>query len=212
MDYNEAWNIQKQIHEKVAKQAIGPVAILVEHPPVLTLGKHADKSNIFVPMELLELEGVQIVQIDRGGEVTAHVPGQLVVYPIVHLPSLALGPRSYICSIESSIIDTLAEFGIQSSRHPQHPGVWVKDEKIAAVGVRIKNRTTMHGLSLNINNKFDLFSKILPCGIKGLGVTSMELQLKKDISTDEIKISICKSLTKCLDIGDYQIGELSSLI
>lgn len=203
-DYNEAWDIQKSIHEKVSNLNYGPVALLVEHPSVLTLGKHANRSFIYASEAELAQKKIKIVEIDRGGEVTAHVPGQLVVYPILHLPSYKFGAKDFINALEASIIDLLKFYGVEAARHNEHPGVWVGSNKIAAVGVRVKNRTTLHGFSININNEFDLFQQILPCGIRGHGVTSLEKELKKLVDFSGVKKMIEKTLTNCLHIGEYQ--------
>ena len=210
-EYQKAWDIQKSIHEKVSQGLLEDVLIFVEHPPVLTLGKHGTESNLKFSREWLKKHGIPVVRIDRGGEVTAHMPGQLVAYPIVNLSEKKLGVRKYICSVEESIIMTLNHFQLSAARHPDYPGVWVNNQKIAAVGVRVTKRTTLHGLSLNIHNHFDLFEKIIPCGIKDFGVTSMQ-KLGCDQAMDNVKTIISDSFVKVMGYQDQSINSLQGLI
>ena len=141
---------------------------------------------------------------------TAHMPGQLVAYPIINLSNQNIGVRKYICSVEETIIKTLAHFGLVSARHSEHPGVWVDTNKIAAVGVRVQKRTTLHGLSLNIHNSFDLFEKIIPCGIKEFGVTSMK-KLGCDQSMENVKTVLSDSFQKIMGYDEIANTSLQGL-
>ncbi|MDD1421532.1 lipoyl(octanoyl) transferase LipB [Dolichospermum sp. ST_sed1] len=189
MEYRQALSIQEKIHSKIVESdELDNVIICVEHPNVLTMGKHGDSKNI------LDANNIDIVQIDRGGDVTAHIPGQLVVYPIINTAKFDIGPKNLICNLEKAIIQTLKKLGLQGECKPEYPGVWIKNRKIAAVGVRIKRRTSMHGLSMNICNQFDVFDKIIPCGIKEFGVTSIQEELGKVVLFDDGKELFMRSL------------------
>ncbi len=204
IDYNEALAIQLREHERVVTGG-APVILLVEHPSVLTLGKNADETHLLLSRSQIESSGVNIVETDRGGEVTAHVPGQLVVYPILPITQLNFTPRSYVHALEEAVIKTLLSFNIQSLRDSEHPGVWVGLNKICAIGVRIKTRVAMHGLALNVNNSFDLFQKIVPCGIRFRGVTSMSQELDTKISIDAVKTKLVFELQNQIHLKNDKI-------
>lgn len=200
LDFNEALKIQLAEHDRVV-QGGDPVILLVEHPAVLTLGKNADSANLLFDRTDFEAMGVKIIETDRGGEVTAHVPGQLVAYPIIPISRMGLTPRSYVHLLEEAVIDTLNKYAISSARDSDHPGVWVGLNKICALGVRIRSRVAMHGLALNVNNSFELFQKIVPCGIRFRGVTSMSQELDRIVSVDEVKTVLVSELCKFTQKG-----------
>jgi lipoate-protein ligase B len=171
--YAQALELQYQLHEKTAKEEIPGAIIFTEHHPVVTLGKNSATEHLLSSPEQLARQGVDLVPTERGGQVTAHEPGQLVIYPILHLGQMKMSARSYVQWLESSVIDVLSEIGLPSSVDPQYPGVWIGDKKICALGVRIKQRVSMHGLALNVRNDLKLFSQIVPCGIQGKSVVSV---------------------------------------
>jgi lipoate-protein ligase B len=166
VDYQDCLR-QQLLFSSRARQESTAFLLVVEHPPVITLGKNADKSFIVRDPALL---GAAIVQTDRGGEVTAHMPGQLVIYPIVPLTVFRLMPKQYINLIEQAVVRYLKDLGIPAEVKEEYPGIWVGNIKVCAVGVRVENRVTRHGLALNINNDLELFAAIVPCGISHLGV------------------------------------------
>jgi len=181
MEYRQCLGLQRRLHAAVVGG--GPSCVLfVEHPPVLTFGKNADKGHLRLASSLYQEMGVALIDTDRGGEVTAHMPGQLVVYPILRLADFGLTPRRHVELMESAVIKVLAGFNVTAARDPDYPGVWVGERKICAVGVRIKERVTMHGLALNVDNDLELFAQIVPCGIQGRSVTSM----RQEIGTVEL--------------------------
>lgn len=173
LDYEQALGVQELTHQAVTTGQAPQSIIVVQHTPVLTLGKHADHKFLKLALSAFKDLGVHVVQTDRGGEVTAHMPGQLVLYPIIRLAAFKLTPRSWVEVLEQSVIGALAHFGISAATDPINPGVWVKNHKICAIGIRIKDRTSLHGIALNVSNNLDLFDKIVPCGIANRGVTSM---------------------------------------
>ena len=194
-DYNETWKLQKKLQSKRILGEIEDHLILVEHPPVFTLGKNASKQHI-----INNSNGVSIIQTDRGGNITFHGPGQLVGYPILDLNHYKRSITWYMRELEQLVIDVLDEYDIKASRKKGLTGTWVKDKKIAALGVRISKWVTMHGFSLNINPDLNFYKYIIPCGIKEYGVTSMaEIMGSKVPSMNEIKTKMTKRFTKNFD-------------
>lgn len=177
MPYREAWAIQEAAHADVL--AGGPERILfVEHPPVITLGRRAGVArNLIASDEQLAKLGVEVVQSDRGGDITFHGPGQIVAYPIVRLNDYRLSVGAYVHGLERAVVATLADFGIQAAADPEAVGIWVDDggtpAKICAIGVRIKRGISLHGLALNVETDLAYFDLIVPCGLPGRPVTSM---------------------------------------
>jgi lipoyl(octanoyl) transferase len=151
-----------------------PALILLEHPPVYTLGGRGKDEHVLLSAEALRARGADVVRCDRGGDVTFHGPGQIVGYPILDLRRYDQGPVWYVRSLEAMLIDVLAGFGIAAERSAGRPGVWAGDEKIAAIGVRVSGGVTTHGFALNVNTDLSYFAHIVPCGIPNAGVTSMQ--------------------------------------
>lgn len=199
--YSEALAIQKYFHSLCVQAEIGGLILKVEHPPVITLGKNADQSNLLVSLVELEKEGVEVCQTDRGGNITAHMPGQLVVYPILPLVLFRNSVRDFVCFLEKSVIELLQDAGIKAHTDSDNPGVWVGPKKIAAIGVRIKNRVSMHGIALNISNSLDLFEAIIPCGIRNKGVTSMSQEVGSSASAPSYWPKLLTIMTKNLRQG-----------
>lgn len=191
-DYNDTWKLQKKLQSKRILGEIEDHLLLVEHPPVFTLGKNASKQHI-----INNSEDVSIIQTDRGGNITFHGPGQLVCYPILDLNHYKRSITWYMRELEQLIIDVLGEYDIKASRKKGLTGTWVKDKKIAALGVRISRWVTMHGFSLNINPDLNFYKNIIPCGIKEYGVTSMAKIMGNEVpSMDEVKAKMTKHFTK----------------
>lgn len=172
MPYLAALSAQEKTLERVASGDVGEI-LCVEHPPVITLGRHADTRHVLLSDEELKQRGIEVVRTDRGGEATCHNPGQMVIYPILPLGLLGIGVREYVDMLEQAVIDTLAELGVIAARDAQYPGVWIGSNKICAIGIRIKRRVSMHGIALNVSNDLGLFQTIVPCGIQQRGVTTL---------------------------------------
>ena len=171
--YKEVWAIQKEMQNKRINGEIEDTLFLVEHEPIFTLGKNADENHLLPNRD----QSVKVLNIDRGGDITFHGPGQLIGYPILDLSNYEKSVTWYIRTLEQVVIDTLFEFDIDARRLEGLTGVWVKDAKISALGVRIKRWVTMHGFSINVNTDLSYYSGIIPCGIFNYGVTSMKDQL-----------------------------------
>lgn len=178
MAYAPAVEVQRRYHADVVAGERPSTLLLVEHDPVITMGRRAKTDHLLADPDQLKRQGVDVVATDRGGDVTYHGPGQLVVYPIVQLNDMGLNLRSYVRALEQAIIDTAAEFGIAAQRDACAVGVWVPTAagataKLAAIGVRAERHVTLHGLALNVCPDLDHFKLIVPCGLAGRAVTSM---------------------------------------
>lgn len=172
------WALQKRLVAARQRDALPDVLLLLEHQPVVTLGRSGDRGHLLVPREWLDRRGIPVYDIERGGSVTYHGPGQLVAYPVLDLRAFDEDVVRFMRALEESIIRTLADFAITADRRRGFPGVWVGDAKIAAVGVAVKRRVTMHGMALNVATDLEPFGWINPCGL-GRPVTSMA-QLRAD--------------------------------
>lgn len=203
MRYGPAWEWQRRAAEGVLKQAYPDILFLVEHPPVYTVGRGARGSleNLLWDAERLTAEGIELFEVDRGGDITYHGPGQLVAYPIIDLNRQGRDLHGYLRHLEAAIIETLAAYGIASHRLPPHTGVWVGEEKIAAIGVKASRWITQHGLALNVDPKLEHFSGIIPCGIRDKGVTSMRAVLGKPVDLNAVKPHLTAALGKVLGIA-----------
>lgn len=198
ISYAEAYEKQKDLFEKniqnkVDKKPTENTLILCEHPHVITIGKNGLASNLLFPQEILKERNVELFQVDRGGDITYHGPGQIVGYPIFDLETFNIGLKDYIHRMEEIIIRLLKEYGIVSERLEGATGVWLdsgipgKARKICAMGVRSSRFVTMHGFALNINTDLSYFGLINPCGFKDKGVTSLEKELGKKTDIKDIK-------------------------
>ncbi|MFP3870027.1 MAG: lipoyl(octanoyl) transferase LipB [Syntrophobacteria bacterium] len=172
-NYRQVLDLQHRLVQLRRENHVPDILLLVEHDPVITMGRRVNYEHVLASPRQLAAEGIEIVHAERGGSVTYHGPGQLVSYPIVHLSQRKLGVRTFIHLLEEIIIRTLARFAIPARRHPEHRGVWVQGQKVASVGVAIRHWVSFHGLALNVSPNLDHFCYISPCGLKHELVTSM---------------------------------------
>lgn len=199
-NYNEAWTFQKKLFEKVTNERQHNYLILTEHPPVITVGKNADENNIITNPHILKDQKIDVVKIDRGGDVTFHGPGQIVGYPIINLNNFKKDIHWYLRSIEEVIIRTLEKFGITSERIKDLTGVWVDNKKICAIGIKVTRWVTMHGFALNVSTQLDYFNHIIPCGINNKSVTSIQHISDQMISIEEVKNVLCESFKSVFSV------------
>jgi len=165
----------------------GPETLfLLTHPPVVTMGRRATEAHVLFSREELAARGVEVVETDRGGDVTFHGPGQLVGYPILDLRRRGLGAHTYLRFLEEKLIEVLADFGIDAFRDPAHTGVWTKAGKIAAMGIRVSAGVSLHGFALNVNTDLAYFGLIVPCGIEGRAVASMRQILGRPVDVEDV--------------------------
>ena len=200
MRYADASVFQRAL--VAARQAgrIEDVVLLVEHPPVITIGRGGRAANILVSPDLLAAQGFDVHATERGGDVTYHGPGQLVGYPILDLGALDEDVVRYVRGLEAALIGALERFGIAGARLRGYPGVWVGDAKVAAIGVAVKRRVTMHGFALNVAPDLDHFGVINPCGL-GKPVTSMARLLGRPVSLAEVQPVVVRSLGEVFAMG-----------
>tara|TARA_B100001989_G_scaffold44948_1_gene28420 strand:+ start:253 stop:894 length:642 start_codon:yes stop_codon:yes gene_type:complete len=191
-DFNDTWELQKKLQSKRILNEIKDHFLIVEHHPVYTLGKNAPKEHL-----LNSQKNISVIQTDRGGNITFHGPGQLVGYPILDLNKYKRSITWYMRKLEQLIIDVLGNYNIIAHRKKGLTGVWVRNEKIAALGVRISKWVTMHGFSININPNLEYYKFIIPCGIEDYGITSMEKIMGDEVpSMDEIKLTVKNLFSK----------------
>ena len=200
--FKEVWDLQKELVKKRQNGQIKDTLILAEHEPVYTLGKNANENHILQNSP----RDVKTYQIERGGDVTFHGPGQLVGYPIMDLHNYNKSISCYMRSLEQLIIDTLAEFRVTAERKDGLTGVWVGDEKIAALGVRVTRWITMHGFALNVSPDLTYYSGIIPCGIFEYGVTSMAKQLTDKVAVDLVKQVLIEKFMNQFQTAESMIG------
>ena len=184
--YEGAWDIQLRIHQEVAEDGGPDTLLLLEHPHVYTLGRRGQERDILVDSAELVRLGVEVHHTDRGGEVTYHGPGQLIGYPILNLHRWGSGPLKYVRALERTLIETLAEFGVSAESEGRPTGVWVEDRKIAAIGVKVSRRVTTHGFALNVCPDLSYFDHIVPCGMPDARVTSLSLELGREVAVSEV--------------------------
>ncbi|MBQ5830458.1 MAG: lipoyl(octanoyl) transferase LipB [Alistipes sp.] len=183
--------------------------LLVEHNPVYTLGKSGKSENMLVSEEYLRSIGAEFFHIDRGGDITFHGPGQVVGYPILDLEQVGIGLREYIDSIEGAVIELCAEYGIVAGRVEGASGVWLdggtaRARKICAIGVKSSRYVTMHGFALNVNTDLRYFNHINPCGFADRGVTSLQKELGREVSMEEVKEKVINHLSEKLNVKIYK--------
>ena len=203
VDYLAAWDLQREVHEAVAEGRQRDTVLLLEHPPVFTCGKRTDEHE-----KPLDPGGAPVIDVDRGGKITFHGPGQLVGYPIVTLPD-HVKVVDYVRRVEEALIATCAELGVVTARVPGRSGVWLQaddrgpERKIAAIGIRVSRGVTMHGFSLNCDVDMAWYDRFVPCGIADAGVTSLSRELGRDVTVDEVIPVVRRHLDAYLTWDDY---------
>lgn len=216
LDYKIAWEKQEMIFSETVNAKVAnrtnnshnPIPnhlILVEHPHVYTLGKSGNVGHLLLDENGLIAKHASFYKINRGGDITYHGPGQIVGYPILDLDNFFTDIHLYLRTLEQAVIDTLAEYNIQSGRLPGYTGVWLdaeneKARKICALGVRCSRWVTMHGFALNVNTDLDYFNNIVPCGIDDKAVTSMKKELKKEVDMQQVKEVLVNNIVKLFEM------------
>ena len=202
LDYLAAVQLQERLVSSKQQESLADILLLGEHPHVYTLGRGGNATNLLAPQE------IPVHRTSRGGDVTYHGPGQLVVYPIVDLRSkLRKDVHRYVRNLEQSAILTLADFGITTTRRPPYTGIWIDDRKIAAIGVAVRRAITYHGLALNVNTDLAYFQRIIPCGLAWADVTSMRRELGAAQSMERVKESFLHHFAEVFGYSDIQRAE-----
>jgi len=197
--YREVWALQHALHERVGAGEEPETWVFVEHTPVITLGRNAKDSNVLLTHEALAARGVDLVQIERGGDVTYHGPGQLVVYPIRRLERFR-EVVPLVRALEGAVIDACAQFGVVAERWSDHAGVWVGRDQICAVGLAVQKMTSLHGIALNVCTELSYATLINPCGLSDRGITSLSRQTGRAVSVAEAKPVLVSAIQKTFGI------------
>lgn len=203
IDYKQAWDLQKEIFDFRLRNEINDTLFLLEHPHTYTLGKVAEKENLISSESQMNELGISVYEIDRGGDITYHGPGQIVGYPIIKLSDWKEDTHQYLRGLEEVIILTCREYGIETERNSKYTGVWIGERKIAAIGIKVSRWITMHGFAFNINTDLSYFGGIIPCGIKDKDVTSLQRELGREININEVKEKLIKNFKKVFDYTDF---------
>jgi lipoate-protein ligase B len=198
-DYRSTLALQRVLHDAVANGRIAQTWLVVEHPPVITLGRNANEGNLLLSRELLAARGIDVVEVERGGDVTYHGPGQVIIYPIRKLPRFReIVPL--VSTLENAVIAALQTFGIQAHPRREHRGVYVGDDAICAIGLAVRRMTSMHGLALNASTDLDYDRLITPCGTPEFGITSLSEQLGRTVSFSEARDALLDSLAAAFEV------------
>lgn len=188
IDYKHAWDLQHKL-VKARKDAVidSDLVLFLEHHPVFTVGRRGGLDNLNVSEAFLKQANISVIRVERGGDITYHGPGQLVVYPIFNLEEARLGVSEYVAKLEETMILAAAHWGIRADRNPLNRGVWVGDKKLGSVGITIRKGVSFHGIAFNINVALTPFDWIHPCGLKGIDVTSMKQELSREVPMHEAR-------------------------
>jgi len=202
MDYNESWKLQTDIVSARVKGIIDTDIILfLEHPAVFTLGRRGDRGHLLVSEEFLKTSGIPIVQVERGGHITYHGPGQLVAYPIVNLKARGIGVVDFVTALEDIMLATVQTWEISAERNSANRGIWVGNSKLGSIGLAIRKGISFHGLALNVNIDLTPFSWIQPCGLEGVRMTSMKQELGSELSMDDVRTVVKNQFESVLDLN-----------
>lgn len=193
--YAHALRLQHRLVRARAEGSIPDVLLLLEHPPVVTIGRFRGEEDLLIPREILARDGIAVFHTSRGGGITYHGPGQLVGYPILDLKEIGLGVRKYIWKLEAVIIRLFLTLGIQGHRVANYPGVWVGEKKVCSIGIHVSHYVTMHGFALNVSNDLRYFEYIKPCGIDSKVMTSISKLLGYSVEVDTIIESLLDSFS-----------------
>jgi lipoate-protein ligase B len=212
LPYTPAFSLQEKVLEARMDGHLPPTIILQENPPTFTLGRSGSESNILATPDELAARGIELINVNRGGDVTYHGPGQLIASPLLYLGDVDLNANQYMHRIEDVMIAVLAEFGLQAVKREQYPGVWLGEAKVGAVGIGVRHGYTFHGMSLNINLDLSPFNLINPCGVVAMPVTSMQAALGHPVSILAVKTVLRQSLSATFNLGLNDITPLEILL
>lgn len=193
MRYRPTAELQQELLEQVVEGSAQPTLLFVEHEPVLTLGANFHEENLSLPRREYLARGIEIESTNRGGDVTYHGPGQLVIYPIFPLDLVGRDLHRWMRDLEETMLRTLESFGIEGRRFPPHTGAWIGDKKVAAIGVKVRRWVSMHGIALNCDNDLEVFDLFVPCGIRGFGVTSLTEALGRQTGIEDVKPAVVRA-------------------
>lgn len=190
-EYTEAWDLQNNLVGARKDGVIDKdIVLLLEHPPVFTLGRRGGLKNLTVSEDFLNKAGIPVVHVERGGDITFHGPGQVIMYPIIDIRAARLGVIDYVGLLEEVMIRTASDWGIEAGRNSLNRGVWVGNNKLGSIGLAIRKGISFHGMAFNVNLSLEPFGWINPCGLHNIGITSMERELSRKVSMDKVREAI----------------------
>lgn len=202
IDYREAWALQvKLVTARVDGRLNRDILLFLEHPAVYTLGRRGGMENLLVTEEFLKSAGIPVVPVERGGFITYHGPGQIVVYPIINLHTRRLGVKDFVAAMEEAMLRTAASWNITAVRSAVNSGIWVRGNKMGSIGIALRKGVSFHGLALNVNLDLTPFSWIQPCGLQGVGMTSMAKELGREVSMTEVCSVLRDNLAAVLGVS-----------
>jgi lipoate-protein ligase B len=205
IDYRKAWALQeKLVAARVGGRLTRDVVLFLEHPSVFTLGRRGGMDNLLVAESFLKNAGMPVVQVERGGFITYHGPGQIVAYPIINLHTRRIGVKDFVAAMEEAMLRTAAAWNIEAERNPVNSGVWVGPNKMGSIGIALRRGVSFHGLAFNVNLDLTPFSWIRPCGLQGVGMTSMAKELGREVPMAEIRRVLEDQLAAALDLSFEQ--------
>ena len=209
VDYKEAWDFQKSLFDRRYRGEIPDTLILLQHPHTYTLGKVADRNNLIGTEEFLETNKISVYDIDRGGDITYHGPGQIVGYQIFDLKKWKQDTHLFLRTLEQIIIDVCKEYGLDPGRKDKYTGVWLDERKICAIGIKVSRWITMHGFAFNVNTDLSFFKGIIPCGIADKEVTSLKNEVGHLFELNEIHEKIINNFVKLFNYDEVMKTDLS---
>jgi len=210
-DYQEAWALQqKLVAARVENRIARDILLFLEHPAVFTLGRRGGLENLLVSESFLEDAGIPVIQVERGGVITYHGPGQIVVYPIMNLHARRIGVKDFVAAMEEAMLQTAANWHIAARRNPINSGIWVGNQKMGSIGIALRKGVSFHGLALNVNCDLTPFSWIQPCGLQGVSMTSMQNELGRKSPLNEVLKVLKNQLSAALGIS-FEKCRLSDL-
>ena len=205
--YPDALNLQRKLVETVSRGGCSGVVLMLEHPPVFTLGQRGGMENLRVSQVFLERSGIPVIQVERGGSITFHGLGQLVVYPVIDLKPAGISVAGYVEALEEVMIRTAADWNISAGRNPAGRGVWVGAAKLGSIGIRVRRTVAFHGLALNVSVSLAPFDWINPCGLEGVRMTSMVQEAVRAISMTDVRRAVVRHLEAVFGIPLTMIAE-----
>lgn len=194
-EYREAWSLQSDLVAARKDKSIDTdIVLLLEHPPVFTVGNNSGMNNLTVSKKFLEKAGIPLIRVERGGDITFHGPGQLVMYPVIDLHAARLSVPDHIEKLEEVMIRAAQDWGIRAQRNPMNRGIWVGKNKLGSVGIAIRHGISFHGMALNVNLSLEPFGWINPCGLQEIAMTSMEQELLRRVSMNQVREAVKRYL------------------
>ena len=211
LDYLHAWRLQQRLAEARRFERVPDLVLLTEHPPTYTIGRRGSRDNLLIDNQTLSEVGAVCYEVDRGGDITFHGPGQLVVYSIIDLGLTQRSVRRYVENLETVVIRTLAHYGLDATIDPAYPGVWLGRDKIAAIGISIHHGVSYHGFALNVDPDLRYFDYMIPCGIPDRGATSLAREVGRHVEMQEVSDLVVKHFAEVFGVNVERDLDLEAL-